>query len=46
LVTNGRAHDLLHFLPLLLDLDAMEEWKGGFKVMTDRVQCKSLFEQE
>ena len=26
--------------------EAMEEWKGGFKVMTDRVQCKSLFEEE
>jgi hypothetical protein len=26
--------------------EAMEEWKQGFKVMTDRVQCMSLFEEE
>ena len=25
--------------------EAMEEWKGGFKVMTDKVRCLSLFEQ-
>ena len=26
--------------------EAMEEWKQGFKVMTDRVQCMSLFDED
>ena len=26
--------------------EAMEEWKQGFNVMTDRVQCMSLFDED